>query len=376
MPTNLVAAPQWVNAITPAGADLVSHANMATVLQTHADRQEFTHLRNALQLRMLPVADPSTVFGAVVHDRAGQIVLVGATTFARVGLGYPSAIGTPGSGYGLAYQQGVALAGAPTLTPLVRGAYDGANYAVFASGGYAYVFTQHHGSGGRYAFTGITTARDILWSPYSNFFLATGDGEIESSAGGVTWATEYTSGYDFRLIACDVTGQYVLAAPYASDDWAYSSNGGGSWTTVAAKAIGGDSSYTVTGLAYDDSRGVWLATFDGGTFIGDATRVWYVADPVAGTWAVSGASIPNYGLDLSDTAYARSVVVYGSTWIVGSEGSATTDGNIWLSPDAGVTWEIPVGYGASGPVELRRTGSYITFGNATSVEAISGRIWD
>lgn len=381
MPTAITPVAQWVPPLTNAGADIPNSANMLAVLQTHADRQEFAYLQNALRLQLLPATGPALILGVGLHERAGQLVLVGSTTYARVGIGYPKAINGTGTGQGFVYQQAETLAGSPTLSGLVNSACNGSSDLVLVSGGYSYLFTPQAGAGARYAFDGITTARDVLWSPYRGRFIAVGGspaGRIESSTGGVTWTNEQSAldpSNGWHRIAGDATGRYLLVASAANNWWAYSSDGGDTWTAFQ-KTIGTDDVYTVTGLAYDDSRGLWLATFDGGSFAGDARVVWSVANPVSGTWAAVGTAVPIYGLGTADyMTYARSIVCCGSTWIVGSEGSVSGKCNVWLSRDAGATWEMPIGYGAGGGINLRRVGSYLAFGNGSYFEAISCRLW-
>lgn len=372
MANNIVAVSQWVTATTIDGVEPPTEANWLAILQTHADRQQFLYEKHRLNALRLTALNPGvTQLGACAFEAAGVYIAV------ESGGGY-AAIPLCLPGDNTAFASGT-LTGSPTFTGDVPSAVSDTE-AVFVYGAYAYRFVSAL-TFTRYAFASLTTTLGVLYSPYSGKFFAIGtdgsNGIVEWSTNGVTWAvssgaTSTNNGYS--MIASDATGQYILVAPNIGDDWAYSDDGGATWT-VYTVAVDSDTSFTPTDLCYDDANSQWLMTLDSASFSGDATRIWKTSDPTTTSWT-STAALPNRGLKAESVTAACGVIAIGEYWLAGVGSSSYF--NILQSSDQGVTWERAWGnpdntyHETSAPLQFHRSGKYVFFTD----EGVPGYITD
>jgi hypothetical protein len=379
MPTPITPVPTFDTPLTVAGTDSPNSAGMLEVLQTHANRAEYLYQmrRRAVPMRFFN----APAMAAVVHERAGSVILYRSANYDLVPLVAPDLASDNGffGAFAVDFTMGAADGAA------AHGAYDGAERAVIVCGQYCQHFdvTLHCQ---RYALASITTARDVVWTPYNGGrFVAVGgvagpEGRINLSADGVTW-TESANGSStanaWGKVATDPTGKYVLVAPLDGIQWAYSSDGGVTWNRRAISAMGADA-YTVTGLAYDTVGARWVLTLDSeaAELVGQLTRVWALVNPLADALAAIGTAVPTRG---PHTPYrAWGIAVVGSEWFVGAceLGGGYGDGNVVVTRDGGATWEEAwgLGNGAAYGIQLRRSGGYLVFGNDTYLHAISERL--
>lgn len=356
--STITAVAQWVAAKTIAATDPPNDANWLEILQTHADRQEYLYGRSReVRVSLLSqLASSTDAEDACPINSAGLLVQVSATRYKY------ERLGAPGTNSGFAE---FVIPGTPTLVA-PRSATSGAQ-AVFVGGdSNAYVFTGDL-SPSQEAMADLATTRDIIWSEYSSTYIAVGEdaagnGTVEKSGDGTGW-TEDTSASSsnngYSRIASDSTGQYVLVGPQSGDDWAYSDDGGATWTKVT-NAINSDTSFSLTGIGYHESSGRWLVTVSAHT--GD-DKVWWISDPTTGTWA-SITPPSNYE---ETTTVAGELAVFGE-WVVVGIGS-NSYGNTIMSSDGGATWTYALGVGetdaASALTKLGARGSRLFVGAST-----------
>lgn len=379
MPTPITPVPTFSTPLTVAGTDSPNSAGMLEVLQTHANRAEFLYQTRVRGLRMRIFETP--VMAAVAHERAGSVILYRAANYDLVPMAVPDALAANGfmGEFSIAFTVGVADGAT------AHGAYDGGDVAVIVCGQYCQRFGVTL-TNSRHALTSITTARDVVWTPYNGGrFIAVGEvsgpeGRINLSAAGGTW-TESANGSSasnaYGKVATDPTGRYVLVAPREGRSWAYSLDGGATWNRRAISALGADA-YTVTALAYDPIGGRWVLTLDSEAdeLAGQLTRVWGLENPLSDDLAPVGTTVPARGPHVPVRAWGIAVV--GAEWFVGAcdLGGAYGDGNVIVTRDGGTTWDeaLGLGNGAAYGIQLRRTGGYLAFGNNTYLHAISDRL--
>jgi len=379
MPTAITPVASFDTPLTVAGPDSPNSAGMLAVLQTHANRAEYLYQmrRRAVPMRFFN----APAMAAVVHERAGSVILYRAANYDLVPLVAPDLA----SNNGFFGDFAVDFAVGPADGAAAHGAYDGDEVAAIVCGQYCQRYGITLGNT-RHALASITTANDVVWTPYNGGrFVAVGgvagpEGRINLSADGVTW-TESANGSStanaWGKVATDPTGKYVLVAPLDGIQWAYSSDGGVTWNRRAISAMGADA-YTVTGLAYDTVGARWVLTLDSEEeeLAGQLTRVWALVNPLADALAAIGTAVPTRG---PHTPYrAWGIAVVGSEWFVGAceLGGGYGDGNVVVTRDGGATWDEAwgIGNGTAYGIQLRRTGGYLVFGNDSYLHAISERI--
>lgn len=379
MPTPITPVPTFDTPLTVAGTDSPNSAGMLEVLQTHANRAEYLY---QLRRRVIPLRFfNAPAMAAVVHERAGSVILYRAANYDLVPLVAPDLASDNGFFGAFA----VDFAAGAADGSRARGAYDGADVAAIVCGRYCQRFGVTLGNT-RHVLASITAAADVIWTPYNGGrFVAVGgvagpEGRINLSENGATWA-ESSNGSDtnnaFGKVATDPTGRYVLVAPVDGRFWAYSSDGGATWSRRSISALGADA-YTVTSLDYDAVGVRWVLTLDSeaAELAGQLNRVWALVNPLADALAAVGTTVPTRGPHTTYRAWGIAVV--GSEWFVGAceMGGGYGDGNVIVTRDGGATWEEAwgLGNGAAYGIQLRRSGGYLVFGNDTYLHAISERL--
>lgn len=384
MPTPITPVPTFDTPLTVAGTDSPSSAGMLEVLQTHANRAEYLYQtrRHVLPLRFFHA--PS--MAAVAHERAGSVILYHVANYDLVPIVAPD---LP-SDNGFFGSFAVAFGGGAGDGATAHGAYDGADVAAIVCGQYCQRFGVTL-TNTRHSLASITAASDVIWTPYAGGrFVAVGGiagpaGRIDTSADGATWTERVTgrnAGNAYGKVAADPTGQYVLVAPADNYIWAYSTDGGITWTLYSHNLLGADD-YTVTALDYDPVGDRWVFTLDSeaAELVGHMSQVWAVANPTTtnpelGGPAAVGTAVPARGPHVPVRAWGIAVV--GSEWFVGAVdlGGSYGDGNVIVTRDAGATWEEAwgLGNGSDYGINLRRTGAYLAFGNDTYLHALSERL--
>lgn len=204
--------------------------------------------------------------------------------------------------------------------------------------------------------------RSIVVNPVnpSNIFVATAEGGVwRSSDAGASWTpiTETVGSLSCGSLAMDPRNPSILylglGDPFDGTGIGLikSTDGGNTWS---APVYLGDSSVTTLVMVSPDDSNIVLATTNKGLFrSADAGASWTLvlapgASPYAWTIAHTGAN--RFAVSLETNHEAT---------------SGTTDGNVYVSSDGGVTWTL-----ASG-VSLRRgTIGRITLASAPSNESI------
>jgi len=330
-------------------------------------------------LRFTELEQVYDILGLGVHENAGVIIEISAERWRAISLGAPGTL----TGTRFEIEAGVFLPGVPTLTSRAYDAYNGSDLLIFANADTIYKFPETLAPGGitPVTLTDITNVDGLVWSNYSGLFIACGRdaasaGVIETSPDADTWTSVATSAGAFAILASDLTGRYLLAAPTFDNVWAYSDDGGATWTTAAVD-VDGDSTPRPRSLAYDDRRAVWVATFTPGRFSGDVLKVWTTATPlVSDSWVASAAAVDSRGLRGESVALLSSIVTSGDRWIVTA--NSLNFANIVISDDGGATWTTAaaiVGSSAGFAALVRKTGRYLAVGITNQTLAISGPLW-
>lgn len=324
-------------------------------------------------LRFNSIHQPSNIFGGGIQKKAGVLITFTATQWRAVSV---SAFATT-TGDPFTVSSGTTLPASPTITSFAFNAY-GADVLVMANAGHAYIFPHTLTSIARYPFSVITTVSDVLWSDYSSQFVAVGSasgiGRIETSPDGQTWTNKNlnsTGGYG--QLASDVTGQYILAHPTTQNVWVYSEDGGDTWVQIT-KSIGDDPTPIPTGIAYDNHRGIWVATFSS---TNEPFKVWYTDVPTA-DWTPCYAEVDSSGLVGESVARLNRIITIGSHWLVVA--SSNNHSNLTLSSNGGTSWVAgaSLAHTSSSQSFLRRAGDYLLLGKAGSsqtIQAISGSFY-
>ena len=328
-------------------------------------------------LQFVKIDQTSNVFGAFANELYGYVATLSATNYRIVSLSYPQA--QVGDAF-FELIAATALPGTPTLSSFAASAGGGPVGGVFVYAGHSYRVETNVYTASRTAFSSITSARDVLWSEYGNQYVACGSngdgGSVEVSPEGQTWTTQAnaTSTDIYSKIACDLTGRYILVAPTANNIWGYSDDGGATWAKYTV-SVDGDASPNPTGIAYDDRRGVWLATFLDSAFSGDGLKVWSNANPTTATWAATATQVPSSGLVGETVAAISGILVLGDLWLATTY--STSHGNVMISTDGGVTWGVACALNGTSvsPPKIYRSGSYIIAGDANTAGAISGPVY-
>lgn len=378
----LTATAQFSDQLTPEATDGFSDATFGACYQTSADRDEYLRqisLANSLRFTEFGI---SSVLGAGVHEVAGAVVLLTATEYTCVAAAVPGAATTSP----WCRSSASTIPGSPTLSGFIRCAYGGSGAnarLVFVCGANSYIFTATL-SASQAALAGITTASDVCYSPYSGRFIAVGEngsgyGRIETRTYSSAWtnqASAETTANSYARVACDPTGRYVLAAPGggAGNTWAYSSDGGATWTT-ATVVVNSDSTYLVQGLGYDSTRSLWVACFS--SLASGNIYVRSNATPLAATWAAASTYPSGLGMGANVFNEITDLAVVRGSWLCAYNDTATSfTGNIVLTHDAGATWGQSLGFlgASSDPLRIHRCGRHLIVGTSAEAFGISGAL--
>lgn len=149
-------------------------------------------------------------------------------------------------------------------------------------------------------FNNITRVFDLVWSPVSSRWIATGwngtSGYIESSTNGTTWTTEVSAGAAWygRCFAqawdhpTSASGERIIATNSNDDDIYYSDDGGLTWSSDSSTGPGTD---FLDWIYWSSSHQVWFGIeFDAV----NNDKLWCSTDSSGLTFADTGLRAPHF----------------------------------------------------------------------------------